>query len=70
MEQKALLARYHTGFPFNYVTRAAPGRRVGRDRAVKIVGDKVVAAGVSRTGQLFLVNIPEWSADIHAKQEP
>lgn len=56
LEQKPFLAQYRTGARLTTVTELLP-EGASDVTAVKIVGDKVVAAGLSRTGQLFLVSI-------------
>jgi serine/threonine protein kinase len=54
LEQKAYLARYRAGARLTTLTDVLP-EGASDVTAVKIVGDKVVAAGVSRVGQLFIV---------------
>jgi len=57
LEQKAYLARYRTGAGVTKLTELLP-EEASDVTAVKIVGDKAVAAGVSRSGRLFLVSVP------------
>jgi serine/threonine protein kinase len=57
LEQKAYLARYGAGTQLITLTGLLP-EGASDVTAVKIVGDKAVAAAVSRTGRLFLVSVP------------
>jgi len=54
LEQKAYLARYRLGTRLTSLSELLP-EEASDVTAVKIIGNKVVAAGVSRTGQLFIV---------------
>jgi len=56
LEQKAYLARYRMGAGVTKLTELLPEEATDVT-AVKIVGDKAVAAGVSRSGRLFLVSL-------------
>jgi hypothetical protein len=66
MGQRAYLARYRKGSRFTDLSALLPEGALDVT-AVKIVGNKVVAMGVSRTGQLFMLIILEQAHEVDVR---